>query len=104
QENNPEINWKTGTIKWRNEKTEINPQTLVPDTQTEIRSLQPSIEEIEDEEEHLNHTQNPTVEMEENSTDNGKWIKWTKELAQELPIFSFDLLEIEDLDEEDIEE
>src|SRR6202044_4243981 len=37
QENNPKINWKTGTIHWRNENTEMKTQKLVPD----IRSLRP---------------------------------------------------------------
>src|SRR5271155_4074831 len=83
---------------------EKQPKKLEQDTRTEIQSILPSVEEVKDEEEHLNPTQNPTVEMEETNMDNGTWIKWTKELAPELPIFSFDLLETNDLDEEDIDE
>ena len=76
-------------------------ETLKKNTKKEIQSL-PFIEKIEDEKEHLNYTQNPTEEKDE--TDNGQWIKLTKEQATELLIFSFDLLETDDLNNEDIEE
>ena len=69
-------------------------ETLEKDTKKKTQPL-PYIEEIEDEEEHLNHTQNPTEEKDE--TNNGQGIKLTKEQATGLPIFYFDLLETEDL-------
>ena len=122
QEYNPEINWNTGIINWRKDQDEtsiallkkiaelIQPkkkenkpikEMLEKDIKKETPSL-PFIEEIEDEEEYLNHTQNPTEEKDE--TNNGQWIKLTKEQVTELPIFSFDLLETDDLNDEDIKE
>ena len=112
QEHNPEINWNTGIINWRKDPDEasiallkkiaglIQPkkeenkpimETLKKDIKKETQPP-PFIEEIEDEEEYLNHTQNPTEEKDE--TDKGQWIKLTREQANKLPIFSFNLIEI----------
>src|ERR1700729_2429810 len=49
------------------------------------KSIPPSIEEVEDKEEHLNRTQTPTEEL---ATDKGIWIKYTKDQIPNLPIFS----------------
>ena len=37
-------------------------------------------------------------------TGNGQWIKWMRKKAENIPIFSFNLLNTEDLDDEDVEE
>ena len=37
-------------------------------------------------------------------TGKGQWIKWMRKKAENIPIFSFDLLNTEDLDHEDVEE
>ena len=122
QEHNPEIDWNIGIINWRKDQDEtsiallkkiaqlIQPkkkenkpvmETLKKNNKKKTLPL-PSMEKVEDEEEYLIHMQNPIEEKDE--TNNGQWIELTKDQATELPIFSFDLLSTDDLNDEDIEE
>ena len=106
QKHNPEINWKTGELNWRIGKPSKLKDILkkmaeaIRPKHSPQRPPSPTIEEISDEEEHLNQTQNPTGEMDE--TGNGQWIKWMRKKAENIPIFSFNLLNTEDLDDEDV--
>ena len=90
KENNPEIEWTTGHINWRKEK-----------------SPKPTIEEIPDEDRDKNQTsqpiimENPEFPISDPQEEKGKWIKMAKTLKHDLPIFSLDLYED---DGEEVEE
>jgi len=59
QEENPEINWKSGTLTWKEEMSTDNIEI------GQIKPLnipKPTLEDMECEDEYLNQTQNPLPE------------------------------------------
>ena len=99
QEQNPEINWKTGIIEWQtepepeHEEQSMEMELWKPDTLPRTFPTLPFIEEIEDEEFEKNRTTNPIimetpeypiVDLKEETG------KWTPETEPSIPIFSMD--------------
>ena len=58
---NANINWKTGKFAWRTKRPfKIKQHPITPLHRAKLATLQPTIIEETDQEEHLNHSQNPS--------------------------------------------